>query len=200
MKWYNPEIMNKGLEWAQAGIEQVRLITGFTPGDSFVAVDGATIASSALSAPDVVLSDYASGRQIVTAEKMPNASGASTQHDSGTASGGGVASLIDAAKAWGADTHAGRAVKIIAGTGVGQTGRIASNAADTLTVQDNWVTEPDATSQYQIRDDLHFALVDVTNGIVVAVTDEGTDQVVSAGNLMTIPALTVRLRQPVQLQ
>lgn len=196
MKWYNPEIMNKGLEWAQAGIEQVRLITDFTPGDSFVAVDGATIAVSALSAPDVVLSDYASGRQIVTAEKMPNASGASTQHDNGTASGGGVASLIDAAKAWAVDAHAGRAVKIISGTGVGQTGRITSNSADTLTVQDNWVTEPDATSQYQIRDDLHFALVDVTNEIVVAVTDEGTDQVVSAGNLMTIPALTVRLRQP----
>jgi hypothetical protein len=56
---------------------------------------------------------------------------------------------------------------------------------------------PTATAASIEGDNLHFALLDDTNSKVLAVTDETTDQVVTVGNTVNIPALTFNFNQPV---
>ena len=58
--------------------------------------------------------------------------------------------LGNSALAMTADEHKNRIAKIVAGTGVGQSGLIDSNTATTLTLLSNWVTRPDATSVFRI--------------------------------------------------
>lgn len=48
-----------------------------------------------------------------------------------------------------------------------------------------------------VTDDLHFALLDDANSRVLAVTDESSNQVVTAGNVVNIPALTFNFNQPI---
>lgn len=63
----------------------------------------------------------------------------------------------------------GTMVEITGGTGVGQTRRVVSNTATTLTVSPAWTTTPDATSDYMINPEkLYGASNSVTS---VAVTD-----------------------------
>ncbi|MCK9622783.1 MAG: hypothetical protein M0R47_19885 [Methylobacter sp.] len=56
---------------------------------------------------------------------------------------------------------------------------------------------PTATTASLVTDNLHFALLDDTNSKVLTVTDETTDQVVTTGNTVSIPALTFNFNQPV---
>jgi uncharacterized FlaG/YvyC family protein len=56
---------------------------------------------------------------------------------------------------------------------------------------------PTATAASIVGDNLHFALLDDTNSKVLAVTDENTDQVITVGNPINIPALTFNFNQPV---
>ncbi len=63
---------------------------------------------------------------------------------------GGAATLQDSGKSWATDEWAGYELWIIAGTGVGQHETIASNTADTITVDTEWSTQPDSTSFYAI--------------------------------------------------
>lgn len=44
--------------------------------------------------------------------------------------------------------------------------------------------------------DLHVAIVDTANSVVVAVTDETSDQEIFGGNNVNIPSFAVRLNQP----
>jgi hypothetical protein len=44
---------------------------------------------------------------------------------------------------------------------------------------------------------LKFAMLDTVNSKVLAVVDEGTDQIVTIGNVVTIPPLTLTSLQPV---
>jgi hypothetical protein len=76
-----------------------------------------------------------------------------TGFDAGTASSGGSTSLTDSTKAWATNRWANYAVRIIAGTGIGQVQTIASNTGTALTVMRPWVTNPDSTSQYTIIGD-----------------------------------------------
>lgn len=74
-----------------------------------------------------------------------------TPGDSGTASSAGVGYLEDDTKAWTPGVFAGGAVKITGGTGVGQWMRLKGNSRNRLnTVTAGWVTQPDATSIYQV--------------------------------------------------
>ena len=74
-----------------------------------------------------------------------------TASESGTAdAGGGNAELVDATKTWVVDEYADYVVYISAGTGSGQTRFVSSNTADTLTLEHDWTTNPDATSTYDI--------------------------------------------------
>ena len=53
-----------------------------------------------------------------------------------------------------------------------------------------------ATATSVSGDDLHFALLDDSSSRVLAVTDESSNQVVTIGNIVTIPALTCNANQP----
>ncbi len=72
--------------------------------------------------------------------------------DDGTATSASSTTLVDTSKTWTTDSHANKAVIIIAGTGAGQIRKITSNTSDTLTVP-AWLITPDATSQYVICDE-----------------------------------------------
>jgi hypothetical protein len=51
------------------------------------------------------------------------------------------------------DAHVDQRVRIVEGTGAGQTGLITENTATTLTVETNWTTVPDDTSVFEILAD-----------------------------------------------
>jgi hypothetical protein len=68
----------------------------------------------------------------------------------GTATAGGAKTLTDSGKTWGTNSFAGATVKIISGTGSGQTKTIASNTATVLTVDGNWKTNPSTDSVYEV--------------------------------------------------
>ncbi len=74
--------------------------------------------------------------------------------DKGTSSGSnGSATLNDTGKSWSTDQWAGKAVIITAGTGAGQMRAITANTSTALTVDENWTTTPDDTSEYTICDE-----------------------------------------------
>jgi len=78
---------------------------------------------------------------------------AKNPQDSGTASSGTNNTLSDTLKSWddeGNGEWEGYYVGIIDGTGIGQDRKIASNTTTGLTVEENWTTNPDNTSGYEI--------------------------------------------------
>lgn len=79
--------------------------------------------------------------------------------DSGTATSGAASTLTDSTKSWSVNVYQNKVVIITFGTGVGQIRKISSNTATELTVSVNWVTTPDATSQYKIYDEGYRYLV-----------------------------------------
>jgi hypothetical protein len=74
--------------------------------------------------------------------------------DGGTSSGSNTSTTLnDTTRSWAVDEHAGKAVAIVGGTGVGQFATISGNTAGTLTIADAWTVTPDATSEYAICDE-----------------------------------------------
>ena len=76
--------------------------------------------------------------------------------EEGTATSGSASTVADNTKSWATDNLKDFWVKIISGTGSGQTRRISSHTSDTLTVAYNWIITPDATSQYEIIPALNY--------------------------------------------
>ena len=70
--------------------------------------------------------------------------------DTGTAESGTANTLTDNNKSWAANTWAPGAIKIHAGTGMGQVRRVTGNTATKITVATNWSTQPDGTSIYLV--------------------------------------------------
>lgn len=148
---------------------------------------------------DFVLGDRsAGGREVTVSAKSGTIQGSVPIVDSGTASSGGVNTLTDITKAWGVDANAGKVLHIVGGTGSGQSERIVSNTATVNTIATNWVTQPDATSQYEIREDLHIALYDGggTPRLLV-VNDETSNQSLTSGNPVNIPSWKFGASDPV---
>lgn len=71
--------------------------------------------------------------------------------DTKSATGGTTNTITDAGMGWDTDKWANFYVVITNGTGAGQSRLIISNTADTLTVNSNWTTTPNSTSQYKIN-------------------------------------------------
>jgi hypothetical protein len=71
--------------------------------------------------------------------------------DSGTAEVGGNDTLQDTDQAWTNDEWIDYLLFLTGGTGSGQWKRITDNDGDTLTVESNWTTNPDNTTEYEIR-------------------------------------------------
>ena len=82
--------------------------------------------------------------------------------DSGTATGGSSTTLEDTGKSWAANAYAHYFVRIIDGTGAGQSREISSNTSTALTVSTAWDTNPSSDSAYQISSSLlDFGLEDI---------------------------------------
>lgn len=138
------------------------------------------------------------GREITVSAKTDAAQVTVVKADSGTATSGGANTLTDTGKAWTNNVHAGRIVKITGGTGSGQSGVIASNTATQLTVSVNWATPPDATSTYEIREDIVAAFYDGGGTPrLLAVTNESNDAEVANGTTLNIPAQTIGISSPI---
>ena len=73
--------------------------------------------------------------------------------DAGTATGGTSTTLTDSTKSWATNRWANYVVRILHGTGRGQTRIISSNTATALTVQNAWGVTPDDTSVFAIQGD-----------------------------------------------
>lgn len=78
----------------------------------------------------------------------------------GTATAGTSTTLSNSAKAWTTNQWSNYAIRITAGTGVGQVRYIASNTGTQITVSSAWTTTPDSTSVYSIEgnDDFLYLL------------------------------------------
>ena len=74
--------------------------------------------------------------------------------DSGTATGGSSTTLEDTGKSWASNAYAHYFVRIIDGTGAGQSREISSNTSTELTVSTAWDTTPSTDSVYQISSSL----------------------------------------------
>jgi hypothetical protein len=69
---------------------------------------------------------------------------------SGTATGGAALTLTDSAASFPGNALKGMVVKILTGTGAGQKKLILGATKTVITVDNNWVTTPDATSTYVV--------------------------------------------------
>ncbi len=153
----------------------------------------------AMAVGDFTLADKAGGgREVSIGAKSDTAGVDVPAIDQGTATSATNNTLTDTAKAWTASAHVNKVVKITGGTGAGQTRIITANTATQLTVDSNWTTNPDATSTYQILEDLHIALYDggATPRLLV-VTNESSDQVITNANPINFPAWTFGFNDPV---
>ena len=75
--------------------------------------------------------------------------------DTGTATAGANFTLTCLGKLWGINAYQNKIVAIMSGAGAGQTRKIASNTADTLTVGVQWDTNPDITSIFAMFDEIY---------------------------------------------
>lgn len=153
----------------------------------------------AMAGGDFALGDKAGGGREVTVGAKSGTIGANLPIiDSGTATSGGATTLSDTSKAWSVNAHANKVVTIVAGTGSGQTRIIASNTSTQLTVSAAWDTNPDATSQYEIREDLHIAIYDGgASPRLLVVTDETSNQSLTSGNPVNLPSWKFGHNDPV---
>lgn len=71
--------------------------------------------------------------------------------DAGKATAGASTTLTDSTKAWATNRWTNYFVRVLHGTGIGQTRIIASNTSTVLTVQNAWTTTPDSTSVFTIQ-------------------------------------------------
>jgi hypothetical protein len=94
--------------------------------------------------------------------------------DGGTVTSATFTTLTDTGKNWTANQWVGHSVYIVAGTDVGDSGVIASNTSNTLTLASTWqfLMKPDNTSQYLIGDGASqfwpTAALDQTSGALAA--------------------------------
>ena len=150
---------------------------------------------------DLVLANKAGGGREVTVATKAGVVDAiiNTLIDSGTSESGGVNTLTDAQQAWVVDSLAGKILKLVANTGVGQAEVITSNTATIATVENNWVTPPDATTGYEVRQNMTLVIYDGGGTPrLLLVTDEVSDQTMDVlGNPINVPSFAFGLAAPV---
>jgi len=73
---------------------------------------------------------------------------------SGTSSGSNTSSTLnDTTKSWSVNAYQDKVLVIHGGTGAGQYRRISNNSTNSLSISENWLTIPDATSGYTVCDE-----------------------------------------------
>jgi prepilin-type N-terminal cleavage/methylation domain-containing protein len=91
--------------------------------------------------------------------------------ETGYASGGTLLALDDSRQSWQADafapsTDSSYTVRIIAGTGSGQTGTISTNTATRLTISAAWASTPDPSSVYVITRNKGFTRTSASDNVL----------------------------------
>lgn len=89
----------------------------------------------------------------------------------GTATSGAAKTITNSGATFGTNAFAGTTIKIISGTGSGQTKSIASNTATVITVDGNWKTNPDSTSVYEVYLRAMSSTGTATSGSTTTLTD-----------------------------
>ena len=182
---------------ATAGRVKMHVIKAYVAGDSYATVVGNSCGSVDLEAADLVQSGVAGAARVTTvAAKSVPLTASSTQYDGGAATSGSPSTLADTTKAWTVNAFANRSVVITSGAGAGQTRTVASNTATVITTSAPWATNPDATSTYAIRDNLHIGVLDSTGTTVLIAVDESTDQILNSGGTFNVPSWTFTVGQP----
>jgi len=155
----------------------------------------------AMAGGDFTLADRTpDGREITVVAKSATAQVNIPAIDVGTATSGGVNTLTDTAKAWSVNAYTDKMIKITAGTGVGQIRRIASNTATVITTTTDWTTNPDATSDYEILEDLHVAIYDGGGTPrLLNVQDISNDQAIISGNPINLASFKLGFPDPVSV-
>lgn len=69
--------------------------------------------------------------------------------------GATATTLTDSSKSWTEDALIGKFAVITNNTGVGQIRKISDNDATSITLESDWVTTPDGTSEYKIFDNVY---------------------------------------------
>ena len=178
-------------------IQHAHLVKNYQDSDSYVDVTTTkSVANIAISGPDMAITDD-SGDKVLTINGKNGLTKTqdSDRYETGTATSGSNTSLTDTGAAFGARVD--KVLHITAGTGLGLSAKILSgNTGTGLTFSDIGVAL-DATSQYEILDDLVVAYVDVTNSAIKLVFEEKTDQAIAAasGNSVNISAASHRIKK-----
>jgi hypothetical protein len=172
------------------------LISGYALDDSYATVNGKILAEATMATGDFAHGGTGTRTLTTTSKTDSSANASSTQYDTGTATSGSTTVLTNTGKSYTVNEHAGRSLVITAGAQAGQARRIASNTATAITVTSAFSGALDNTSVYKIVDDLHLAFLDVTGTKVLLVTDETTEQTITATNPVTLPSIVYSVPQP----
>lgn len=197
IKYINGDVQNNGLVGGVKNVViRMLLIKTYALGDSYATVVGNILASATLASTDQIITGSDTNPLVLTTAsgKSGTASASSTQYANGTATAGSVTTLTDSAASWTTNAFANKALYIVSGTGAGQYARITSNTGTVLTFP-TLATAPDNTSVYRVVDDLHIAFTDNTSK-VLWVTEETSKQVITSGNTVNFPQLTLTINQP----
>lgn len=193
-KWANSDVLDGTLNAIKNTAVVQMLISAYAVGDTYATVVANKIAQVAMAPTDYTLGSSGSNRTLTTAAKSASASVANASLDTGTATSGTTTTLVNTAKAWTVNAFADKVVKIISGTGAGQSAVITSNTATALTFP-AMATAPDATSVYQINNNLRFAFTDGA-AKVLWVTEETSELPCASGDTINFPSLVYTNNQP----
>lgn len=165
----------------KAAITAVHLVKDIGSTNDFATITGAlSIANDAVTAGDMTIQTIDNVDTLVIAGKNDlTKTGQSDKHHTGNATAGSATSITEAGQAWGINSFIRKVALIKSGTGSGQSAKVVSNTADTLTfAADAFATPPDATSVFELYDDLAIVYTDGTQ--IIHAVDESTDKAVSA--------------------
>jgi len=137
------------------------------------------------------------GREVTVAAKSGTVGVSVPALSNGTATAGSTTTLTDSSKSWTTNAYAGKVARITGGTGAGQVGYIASNTATVLTFSNTLATALDATSVYEVREDLHIAFYDGGTPRLLVVNEETGDQVLTVSNTINVPQQKIGFAAPV---
>jgi hypothetical protein len=186
------------LNTIKAAITTVHLVKDIGSTDVYATITGAlSIASDTITAGDMSISEIEGIDTLVIAGKNDlTKTGESNKYHTGTATAGTANTITETGQAWVVDTYIRKVAHIKSGTGSGQSAAIISNTADTLTfAAAAFATVPDATSVFEIFDDLSVVYTDGTQ--IIHAVDESTDKAVSAAAEDTVSVGAANIPVPI---
>lgn len=188
------------LQAVKTPITHVHLVKNFLTSDSFSTVTGVkSVANTTMAQSDMAITDDGDLKKLTFNPKSNlTKTNDSEQYFNGTATAGSDASITVTGETF--PDYSGKVVHITDGTGVGESAKIISNTAETLTFSASAFTVAlDATSKFVILDDLSIAYVSGTD--IVYVADESTDKAITAASAdqVNISAAVLQLPKAIEV-